>query len=39
MVQQLNVQATSAPGSADELLLQGAFGNLRRMWAARDGAC
>ena len=37
MVQHLNVQPTSAVGSADELLLRGAFDNLRRMWDARGG--
>jgi len=37
MVQHLNVQPTSTAGSADELLLQEAFVNLRRMWDSRGG--
>ncbi len=33
--QQLNVQPTSPPGSADELLLQALFSKLRVMWDSK----
>ncbi len=35
VVQQLNVEPTSPPGSADEMLLQRVFSKLRAMWDSR----
>jgi len=34
-VQQMNVQPTSPPGSADEMLLQTLFSKLRAMWDSK----